>query len=77
MKDRLLCVDDDSDACELFGALLRQLGYDTELTTSPEQALEWIEARDFHVVITDLGMAKMDGLELCRKILALRPGLPG
>jgi DNA-binding NtrC family response regulator len=76
MKDRLLCVDDDSDTCELFGALLTQLGYKTELTTSPEQALELIEAQEFHVVITDLGMAKIDGLELCKKILAMRPGLP-
>ena len=56
MKDRLLCVDDDSDTCELFGALLTQLGYQTELTTSPERALELIDAQDFHVVITDLGM---------------------
>ena len=76
MKDRLLCVDDDSDTCELFGALLTQLGYQTELTTSPERALELIEAQDFHVVITDLGMAQMDGLELCKKILSMRPGLP-
>jgi two-component system response regulator HydG len=76
MKDRLLCVDDDSDTCELFGALLRQLDYETELTTSPERALELIEAKDFHVVITDLDMAKMDGLELCTRILAMRPGLP-
>lgn len=76
MKERLLCVDDDSDTCELFGTLLRQLGYEAELTTSPEQALELIEAKDFHVVISDLDMAKMDGLELCKRILAMRPGLP-
>jgi DNA-binding NtrC family response regulator len=76
MKDRLLCVDDDGDACELFGELLSQLGYETETTTSPSHALELIEAKDFHVVISDLGMAEMDGLELCKKILAARPGLP-
>src|SRR5262245_15072186 len=33
MTERLLCVDDDEDACEMLAASLRQLGYQTESTT--------------------------------------------
>jgi two-component system response regulator HydG len=76
MTERLLCVDDDADACELLAASLRQLGYQTEQTTSPSEALELVVAKDFHAVISDLGMAEMDGLELCERILAKRPGIP-
>jgi DNA-binding NtrC family response regulator len=76
MTERLLCVDDDADACELLAASLRQLGYQTESTTSPAEALELVVAKDFHAVISDLGMAEMDGLELCERILAKRPGIP-
>jgi two-component system response regulator HydG len=76
MTERLLCVDDDQDACELLAATLRQLGYQTEATTSPAEALELIVAKDYHAVISDLSMAEMDGLALCEQILAKRPGIP-
>jgi two-component system response regulator HydG len=76
MTERLLCVDDDRDACELLAATLRQLGYQTEVTTSPAEALELVVAKDFHAVISDLSMAEMDGLSLCEQILAKRPGIP-
>jgi DNA-binding NtrC family response regulator len=76
MTERLLCVDDDQDACELLAATLRQLGYQTEATTSPAEALELVVAKDFHAVISDLSMAEMDGLALCEQILAKRPGIP-
>jgi len=76
MTERLLCVDDDEDACELLAASLRQLGYQVEGTTSPPQALEMIVAKDYHAVISDLSMAEMDGLQLCERILEKRPGIP-
>jgi len=76
MTERLLCVDDDQDACEQLAATLRQLGYQTEATTSPAEALELVVNKDFHAVISDLSMAEMDGLVLCEQILVKRPGIP-
>jgi DNA-binding NtrC family response regulator len=76
MTERLLCVDDDEDACELLAASLRQLGYQVEATTSPPQALELIGTKDYHAVISDLSMDEMDGLQLCERILEKRPGIP-
>jgi len=76
MTERLLCIDDDEDAAELLAASLRQLGYQTESTTSPARALELVVAKDFHAVISDLSMAEMDGLQLCERILEKRPGIP-
>ncbi len=76
ISERVLCVDDDQDACELLAAAVRQLGYKAESTTSPAEALELVLSKDFHAVISDMAMAEMDGLELCERILAKRPGLP-
>ncbi len=76
IMERILCVDDDGDSCELLAAALRQLGYTTESTTSPTEALELVLTKDFHAVISDIAMAEMDGLELCERILAKRPGIP-
>ncbi len=76
MTERLLCVDDDPDTCELFVTLLKKLGYHAEHTTSPAEALELVVTKDFDAVISDLGMAEMDGLVLCEAILAKRPGIP-
>jgi two-component system response regulator HydG len=76
VPERLLCVDDDEDACELLAASLRLLGYRTESTTSPAEALELVLSKDFDAVISDMAMAEMDGLRLCERILAKRPGLP-
>jgi DNA-binding NtrC family response regulator len=76
LTERLLVVDDDADTCELLAASLRQLGYKAESTTSPAEALELVLSKDFHAVISDVAMAEMDGLELCKRILEKRPGIP-
>jgi two-component system, NtrC family, response regulator HydG len=60
----------------MLAATLRQLGYQTEFTTSPAEALELVVSKDFHAVISDLSMAEMDGLSLCEQILTKRPGIP-
>lgn len=76
MAVRLLVVDDEQDACELLQARLEQLGYAVSTTTSAAVALDMVAAEDFDVVITDLGMAEMDGLHLCERILGARPDMP-
>jgi two-component system response regulator HydG len=60
----------------MLAATLRQLGYQTEVTTSPAEALELVVSKDFQAVISDLSMAEMDGLSLCEQILAKRPNIP-
>jgi two-component system response regulator HydG len=76
MKDRILLVDDDPNQCDLVGALLERLDCSVTSTTSPTEALELVEARDFDVVLTDIDMAGMNGTELCSRIGATRPDVP-
>jgi DNA-binding NtrC family response regulator len=75
-RGRVLAVDDDS---AMTAVLLRQLtleGFEVEVHTDPASALRRAAEHDFDVLLTDLRMRGMNGLELCRKVLELRPGLP-
>jgi CheY-like chemotaxis protein len=72
---RILFVDDDpnlSDAVKEQLTLLEQL---PESTTSPSDALKRLQEQPFDVLITDLTMPEMDGIELARQAAAIRPSL--
>jgi DNA-binding NtrC family response regulator len=73
--NRLLIVDDDADACE---ALQDELSNDyvVRVATSGADALEQLDGWDADVVVTDLSMEDMDGIDLCVRIRASRPELP-
>jgi DNA-binding NtrC family response regulator len=73
---RILLVDDETDARELLRQVLESEGYDTTLETSAGKALERIANQDFDLVLSDVFMAGMNGLDLCRKISAVRAGTP-
>jgi two-component system response regulator HydG len=55
---------------------LTAAGYDSMSCTAAAEALERIGARDFDVVVTDVRMPRMGGLELCQRIAEMRPDLP-
>jgi DNA-binding NtrC family response regulator len=61
---------------ELLGAELAHRGYATVVETDPERALASLGAREVDVVVTDLRMLGMNGVELCERIVAEYPELP-
>jgi serine/threonine-protein kinase len=73
----VLIVDDDVHGCKalrrsLTAALPRLT---VEATTRPEAAIELIEHRRPDIVLTDLNMPAVNGIELCMEIMALPPGV--
>ncbi len=76
MKGDVLFVDDEPEALSLVERRLSKRGYHVTAATSAEQALELLEVGKFDVVVTDLRMPGMDGLELCTRILGRYPRLP-
>ncbi|HEY3357605.1 MAG TPA: sigma-54 dependent transcriptional regulator [Polyangia bacterium] len=76
MSGRVLIVDDDRMMCETLEAGLTRRGYRTAWQTSALDAFELLAATDFDVVVTDVNMTGMNGLELCERIAANRPDLP-
>jgi DNA-binding NtrC family response regulator len=67
---RILVVDDEVNARTALSELLRDEGFEVEMAADAFKALGKYEAFDPHVVVTDLKMPGMDGIELVKKIRA-------
>ena len=76
MGRRVLIVDDDTEVARLLQAGLHAVGCETHVLDSPEAALDLLEAERFDLVISDLQMPTMSGLQLCERILAAHPDVP-
>jgi len=68
MENKILVVDDEDYHRELMQKLLARLGYQVEAVESAEDAFSCLDRESFPVIITDLIMLEMDGVEFCRKI---------
>ena len=76
MNPRILVVDDEQETCDLLQVVLGREGWDVTACTSASAALELVATADFDVVLTDLSMPEMGGLELCERVLGTRPNVP-
>lgn len=68
MKIRVLIVDDEPDIVELLKYNLQSEGYDCLTAPNGEKALELVEKHKPDLILLDVMMPKMDGMEVCRKI---------
>jgi CheY-like chemotaxis protein len=68
MKTRILVVDDEDFQRDLLKKLLSRAGYEVEEAQSPEVALSILDKEEFQVIITDLIMLDMDGVEFCLRV---------
>src|ERR1700756_3356201 len=73
MRGRLLIVDDERGIVVALKGLFTKEGYEVETADSGEQALDRFKTDFFDVVITDLSMKGMDGLELLKRVRELEP----
>jgi two-component system response regulator HydG len=76
MSGRILLVDDDPAMTEALAQALPQKGYAATTCGSADEALRLLDGEDFDVVVTDLHMKGMNGLELCARVVANRPDIP-
>ncbi|MBT0663081.1 response regulator [Geobacter pelophilus] len=72
----VLVVDDDRDYLSLFGNFLLQAGFSVQCATSGDEALSILKDSTIHLMITDLNMPKMSGIELAKKALIIMPRMP-
>jgi len=75
MEKRLqvLVLDDEPIVGKRLQPALAKVGCDVEVFESPRPALERIEAKRFDVVVTDIRMDEVDGIEVLEKVLARWP----
>jgi two-component system sensor histidine kinase/response regulator len=69
-EQSILIVDDVPKNIQLLGSILKEEAYDLEFATSGKEALEWLDSKQFDLVLLDIMMPEMDGFEVCRRIKA-------
>ncbi|MGD9025537.1 MAG: response regulator, partial [Desulfobacterales bacterium] len=74
-KYKILLVDDDPFILEGIGADLESQGFNLTEASSGDQALELLSERNFDLVITDLVMENVDGLQVLKKAKAINPDM--
>ncbi|MBW2062268.1 MAG: sigma-54-dependent Fis family transcriptional regulator [Deltaproteobacteria bacterium] len=74
--ETILVVDDEKNYLVVMSTLLSEQGYEVFTAENGWQALELIEESDLELVLTDMKMPQMDGIELLTRIHEVRPDQP-
>jgi two-component system NtrC family response regulator len=72
----ILVVDDEKNYLVVLSAFLSEEGYESLTVNNAQDALEIVESTDLDLVLTDMKMPSMDGIELLRRIKEKAPDLP-
>ncbi|HET8577478.1 MAG TPA: sigma-54 dependent transcriptional regulator, partial [Methylomirabilota bacterium] len=75
-RARVLIVDDEPDMVENCARILGRAGYDCLTATDPRRGLAMLEAERPDLLLTDLRMPEVDGMELLRRARDLDPAMP-
>ena len=76
MSDSILVVDDDEAVGKVLAALLSQAGHQSTWVGSAEAALATLEKREFDLVISDVRMPGLSGMDLLKLLRQKSPDLP-
>jgi len=72
---KILVLDDDRSIREVLRELLVGEGYIVKMAQNGKEALEWITKETFDLVLTDLGMPEMDGIQLLKTLQRIAPDM--
>ncbi|MBI5709234.1 MAG: sigma-54-dependent Fis family transcriptional regulator [Candidatus Eisenbacteria bacterium] len=75
-SEKILVVDDEQSMTQFLGIVLRKEGYQVTTVSNGRDALEKVRVEAFDVVITDIRMPGMDGIQLLQGIKKHDPSLP-
>ncbi|MHB8770919.1 MAG: response regulator [Syntrophales bacterium] len=73
MDRKILVVDDEAAIREWLAEAFEAEGYDPHVAENGQEAMEIIQREDIYVVVLDLKLFGMNGIELCKKIRQGRP----
>lgn len=70
---KVLLVDDDMFLCDMYATKFTELGYTVEVAMKPQDALVLLQEKTFDVLVTDLIMPGMTGIELIKTVKEKHP----
>jgi len=75
-EEKILVVDDDEAMCQFLSIMLKKEGYDVSTVNDGHSAIQRVKEDGYDVVITDIKMPGMSGLQLLEAIKAVDPSMP-
>lgn len=75
-QKRILLVDDEPDLCMLYQIILHEAGYICDAYKDPIKALQEFKSDYYDLIMLDVKMPKLNGLELCNKIREIDRDVP-
>jgi DNA-binding response OmpR family regulator len=75
-KNRLLVVDDEINQGLLYEQELEDEGYEVDVANSGAEALELVKKNSYDLLVLDIGMPEMDGLETLARLLGIDNKIP-
>ena len=73
--DRVLLVDDEGEFVETLAKRMKARGLDVQTAETGEAAVEKVEGREYDVVVLDLAMPGIDGIETLKRVRRLNPDI--
>ncbi len=67
-KSQILLIDDEADSCKALSVLLTQAGYSVKSCQSGEQALSLMKHRSFDLIISDLLLPGVSGIDILKQV---------
>ncbi len=74
--DKILVLDDERSLCELLKVVFQKEGYEVLTTPSAKKAIEIAQGDDIDVVVSDIKLPEMNGLEVLKRLRKIKPELP-
>ena len=68
MKEKVLVVDDEWEVRDVLSSFLTEKGYEVILASNGEEAIEFAEKENPHVILLDVKMPGIDGIETCSRL---------
>ncbi len=72
---KIMVVDDEPAIGEILTRFLGKKGYEVVSFTDGRKALDYLKSNPVHLVLTDINMPEMNGVEVVRSAKELKPGL--
>ena len=76
MKTRILAVDDEASHLQMLDAVLSAEGYEIHKAGDGQEAMSLVEERFYDLILMDIRMRKVGGIEALKKIKEMSPGIP-
>lgn len=74
MPASILVIDDEDSMCNFMEIMLAKEGYSVDSTTSPPEGISWLKQKNYDLVIADLQMPEMTGIDVLKTVKTFKAG---